>query len=188
LSRSTRVILLCHGSTAATRAARFPADEPLLEGEAGKAGELASSILATGASILSSPAHCARQTAEIFGQDFEVDRRLADLNVGDWSGRALSDIAASAPGSIKKWTTECGFVPPGGESIVALLQRTADWMADNLGRGGQILAVTHRAVCRAAVVNALGAPPDAFWKIDIDAPGLVSLTNDGRRWALRQIR
>jgi broad specificity phosphatase PhoE len=48
-----------------------------------------------------------------------------------------------------------------------------------------MIAVTHAAVIRAAVIGVLGAPPQSFWRIDVEPMSLVDLRSDKRRWALR---
>ena len=45
--------------------------------------------------------------------------------------------------------------------------------------------MTHAAVLRATLVAVLGAPPSAFWLIDARPLSTLTLTSDGRRWAVR---
>jgi broad specificity phosphatase PhoE len=49
------------------------------------------------------------------------------------------------------------------------------------------VAITHPAVVRAAIVHALGAPPAAFWRIDVAPLSRTDLSGRDGRWNLRGI-
>jgi len=69
--------------------------------------------------------------------------------------------------------------PNGGESVLALCQRIGHWL-DHLPKDmGRTLAVTPPAVACAAVLHALAAPAQAFWRIDI--PHWHASTSPGER-------
>jgi broad specificity phosphatase PhoE len=53
-----------------------------------------------------------------------------------------------------------------------------------LAREGATLAVTHASVVRAAIVNALGAAPSAFPRIDVPPLSLARLSGQEGRWNL----
>ena len=78
--------------------------------------------------------------------------------------------------------------PHGGESIAGVCARTAAWLDSLVAEQGRILAVTHVAIIRAAVLAALSAPLEAFWRIDIPPLSTTELVSDGRRWAWRAAR
>jgi broad specificity phosphatase PhoE len=61
----------------------------------------------------------------------------------------------------------------------------SDWLADRLRDDGHTVAVTHAAVIRAAVIGVLDAPPQSFWRIDVEPLSRVDLRSDKRRWVLR---
>lgn len=182
---TTRLTLLCHGRTTAQPSA-FPADEPLAPDERPKIRKLASH-LGKPDRVLSSPAHAAWQTAELISENFLVDRALADINYGRWTGRRISDVQASEPESLAEWMENPNFVPQGGESHAELLARILGWLEASLGERGHTIAVTHPNVVRAAVIAALGAAPAAFRNIDVEHLAVADLRSDGRRWALRSL-
>ena len=53
-------------------------------------------------------------------------------------------------------------------------------------RDGRVVAVTHPAVIRAAIVHALGAPPASLWRIDVEPLSLTRLHHGSGGWSLRQ--
>jgi broad specificity phosphatase PhoE len=182
---TARLTLICHGRTTA-RPSAFPADEPLVPTEHTKIRELVPQ-LGKPDRVLSAPAHAAWQTAELISENFLVDRALADINYGRWSGAQISDVQASEPESLAEWMENPDFVPHGGESHADLLARIAGWLSSRLGERGHTVAVTHPNVVRAAVVAVLGAAPQAFRSIDVEHLGIADIRSDGRRWALRSL-
>ncbi|WP_146617958.1 histidine phosphatase family protein, partial [Rhodoplanes serenus] len=82
------------------------------------------------------------------------------------------------------WRSGPDAAPEGGESLRALLARVGAWLDARMS-ARKLLAVTHPAVVRAAVVHVLAAPPSSFWQVDAGPLALVDLRHDGRRWALR---
>ncbi|MFC6311481.1 histidine phosphatase family protein [Paraburkholderia dipogonis] len=192
----TRLLLVSHASTAAQRAGRFPADDPLdarglAEAEA-HAARLRPAI-AGDAPAFVSPAAGARETAAALGLAASVDGRLADLNYGKWQGRRLADLAAEAPQDIAAWTRDPDAAPHGGESFSQLVKRIGEWLEASLDgeadraspRPRDVIAVTHAPVLRAAIVYALGASPDIFPRIEIAPLSMIELRRSPRGWTWR---
>ncbi len=180
---TARLDLLAHGPTAATRAARFPDDEAL-ETSAVIGLEALRGRLRPHARVLTSPARAARDTARALGFDPEVEMALRDCDYGRWRGRASKDVAEREPHEFAAWLGDPASAPHGGESVAALIERIGAWLAQSLAREGATLAVTHGAVVRAAIVNALGASSSAFYRIDIAPLSLARLSGHGQRWNL----
>jgi broad specificity phosphatase PhoE len=172
-----RLDLIAHGATAATRAARFPDDEPL---------EAALSDKRTRAYdvVLTAPARAARETAAGLQLKAEVDPGLRDCDYGRWRGLAAKDVAAREADNFAVWLADPAAAPHGGESLVALIARTGAWLKTCLLREGSVLAITHAPLLRAAVVVALGAPASSFWRIDVAPLSLVRLSGREGRWNL----
>ncbi|TSD89207.1 histidine phosphatase family protein [Mycobacterium sp. KBS0706] len=180
----TRLTLICHGATAATRSGAFPADEPLEERALVRVAALQPMIRRAGRAW-TSPALRARQTAAALSIDAIEEPALRDIDSGRWAGRRLEEIQAEEPESVIAWLADLDAAPHGGESLSALLGRAAAWLDARAGDGGPGIAVTHAAVIRAAILHALAAPASSFWRIDIAPLSLTELSHDGRRWAWR---
>ena len=180
---TTRLILICHGSTTATRGSCFPTDEPL--DASGKAGAAAlAGRLPNADRWLTGPELRTRQTAEALGLAAAVEAALRDCDYGAWSGRSLKDVHACEPEAATAWLRDPAAAPHGGESVLGLMQRVADWLRVEQTFSRSSIAVTHSAVIRAAIAHAIGAPPQGFWRIDIAPLSVSRLSNDGRRWNL----
>lgn len=180
---SSKITLVSHSSTSATNSAAFAADEPLDARGAGWATD-ARDRLPRADRILSSPALSCRQTAQALGLSAGIVAELADWDLGRWRGRGLDDIAAAEPDGVAAWLSDPEAAPHEGERLVVLLARVAAWLGRGTGEG-HVLAITHPAVIRAAVLIALTAPPAAFWRIDIAPLTATQLRGRPGLWTVR---
>ncbi|MFC3964717.1 histidine phosphatase family protein [Nocardia jiangsuensis] len=170
-----RLDLVSHGITGALRAARFPDDEPLLDTWA------AAPVARPPAVVLTGPEQRALRTAGLLGVHAEVDPALRDLDAGRWRGLDMGELPTE---QLHAWLTDPAFDGHGGESVAAVVARVEAWMRRVAAAGEPVLAVTHPAVVRAAVVVALGAPSSAFWRVDV-SPGSRTRLHFRGAWTLR---
>jgi broad specificity phosphatase PhoE len=191
-----RLLLVSHASTAAQRAGRFPADDPLdARGLAEVEAARARVALPGDAAFFASPAACARETALALGLAAMIDETLADMNYGSWQGRRLAELAVEAPEALAAWTRDPDAAPHGGESFSELVKRMGIWLdarhaaikdtASNPSKpnhASNIVAITHAPLLRAAVVHALGASPSVFPRIEIGPLSVIELRHSQRGW------
>jgi broad specificity phosphatase PhoE len=175
---------ICHASTAAARAAVFPADEPLDafgERDCGK-----TRLPSMPDQAWAGPERRTRRTAELLGLAAPIETALRDGDPGRWRGCTLDEIAAEEPEALRAWLESPGAAPHGGESMQALFDRVAAWMESRRLAGGREIAVTHPNIVRMAIAFAVGAGPDAARNIDI-APLGMAVTAWNGRWRLRAL-
>jgi broad specificity phosphatase PhoE len=181
-----RITLICHGTTAATRRAAFPVDEPLED-------EASEPLVALGRGLrrvdraFTSPLLRARQTAAALGLDPLDDQALRDLDYGRWAGRAIADVQATEPEAFAAWVREDTAAPHGGDTHSELGRRLAAFMQRQTGATGHTVCVTHSAVIRTVVLHVLDAPAASFWRIDVEPMSTTDVRFDGRRWSLRSV-
>jgi broad specificity phosphatase PhoE len=182
---ATRITLICHGSTVATRKTAFPRDEPL-EPVAVEATIALRQRLPRPADeqTLTSPTLRCRQTAELLGLPADVDDELTDWDLGTWAGRTLTELSAEAPTDVQAWITDPTADPHGGEPLTGLIERVGRWLDAAGSRRSRVLAITHPAVIRSAIVHTLSAPADSFWRIDVSPLAVVELRGRPGRWSL----
>ena len=181
---SSRLVLVSHAPTAATRAAAFPRDEPL------DAHGLADAVALTNAlpradEVRCGPALRCVQTATALGLVPRTDEGLRDADLGRWAGRTLDDVAAAEPDAVAAWLADAAAAPHGGESLHDLLDRTGRWLGALPGTSRTLVAVTHPMVIRALIVHAMGAPPASFWRVDIAPLTGTVLRGGSARWTVR---
>jgi broad specificity phosphatase PhoE len=187
---TTRLILVSHAPTNALRTASFPGDEPLdpqvhflpeASAEIEKMGQMDHALMG--------PERRAAETATALRphSSFTVDSALRECDYGRWRGRRLGDVEAEEPDAVATWITKPEANPHGGESILDLLKRVASWMEERGGVEGRVLAVSHPTVVRAAIIHAIQASPQSFWRIDVEPLSLVDLRGNKGRWTLRSL-
>ncbi len=173
VSLSVHLTLLCHAATRSMRQGAFPGqDDPVDAAGITKAGKR--SIAAdTG---FASPALAARHTAEALGVAVTYDPALRDVDHGDWAGRSFADVHAASPDAFADWMANPASGAPGGESLAAVRDRMAEWLAERRQGTENILAITHPMVIRAAIAAALDMPVEATLRIDIAPLAQVHLS------------
>jgi len=180
---TARIILICHGSTEAVRAAKFPTDEPLDE-----LGLKNIKTLADGLSkadrCWTSPERRTRQTAQALGLNAQIEPVLGDCDYGAWAGRTFDEVCAHEPDAASAWLRDPTATPHGGESIAAVIRRVGQWLADEQAWRQRTIVVTHPTIIRAAIVHAIEAAPQSFWRIDIAPLSVTRLSSLGGRWNL----
>jgi broad specificity phosphatase PhoE len=184
---TVRLLVVCQGSTTATTRAGLPDGEPLTERGRREAIAAAATITGTAGGSVSwcSPAPAARQTVAALGVTAEIDSGMRDCDFGRWRGRRLADVQATEPEAVPTWLTDPAANPHGGESDPDVIDRAAVWLTGHADHGGRVIAITHAAVIRAAVLHVQHASATSFWRIDVPPLSRVCLTGDGGRWQVR---
>jgi broad specificity phosphatase PhoE len=180
----THLTLICHAATEATRQTRFPLDEPLTEQGAADAAAAASMIGRNQQAWHGPSARCA-QTAAALGLAAQAEPELRDWDIGRWAGHRLTDLHDSEPEAVGRWLTDPTAAPHDGESLAELVARVARWLHGLPAQTGRVVAVTHPAVIRAAVVTAIRACTQSFWRVDVTPLSLTVLSGQSDRWTLR---
>ena len=184
---TARLDLIAHGASGATRAARFPEDEPL-ETSAIAATAALRGRLRRYDRVLTSPARAAVETAEALGLYAEIEPALGDCDYARWRGLTLADVAARDADGFAKWLSDPDATPHGGESLTALIGRVGVLLSGMLAsKKGATLAITHASIVRAAIVSALGAGPMAFWRIDVAPLSIARLSGREGRWNIASL-
>lgn len=185
MTEVVRLTFVSHAMTDAMAAGRFPTDEPV--NDLGRR-QIEALDVGTVERATCGPESRTQQTAELLGLTPTIETGLADLDCGRWRGEFLAQVP---PADMTIWLTDPTRAPHGGESVVDLVGRVSRWM-DSLTTGrtehSRIVAVTHPAVVRAAVLVALDAPPKSFWRIDIAPVSRTVMHFRGHAWTLRSNR
>ena len=163
----TQLYLIRHGRTAWNNADRLQgwADEPLDAVGQAQAAALAEYLRGTAFSaIYSSPLLRASQTAAavagVHRLRVNLDPRLRERNVGEWTGLTIEQARAQAPEQFDAadWR-QAGA--PGGDSQAALTERMAAAFEDILAVHPESLVavVSHGGALSAVLAHLLGIPP-----------------------------
>ena len=129
--------------------------------------------------IVTSPARRCRQSCD--GREAVIEPLLRPWNLGSWTGRPLAALDLPA------WRADPAYDRHGGESLLALLDRVRSFLDQRQDQQERLVAVTHAAVIKAAVVLALGAPPTASWDIDVHPSSATELHSRPGGWRVVRV-
>lgn len=182
-------MLVRHAASPATRVTAFPTDEALDERGLAEARALRGTLPPPPRwDALSSPALRCRQTASAAGvRDPGIEPELAECDFGSWGGRTLADVHAAEPQDSTAWMTDPEAAPHGGESLTTFADRVGGWLDRQAELDGCAVAFTHGGVVKAALVRALGAPIQAFWRIDVGPLAVTELHAHDARWTVTRV-
>jgi broad specificity phosphatase PhoE len=181
-----RLTLISHAATPATRKARFPDDEEI-ETKGQEAAAALRQTVGRFDRVWAAPERRVAETALAIGLTAEPSPSLRDFDLGTWRGHTLQEISDADEDAMAAWMSDPEATPHGGESLSQLLARVSNWLGQVPADRGNLAAVTHPSVIRAAVVAVLDAGPMSFWRIDVAPLARVEFFSNGRRWALRSL-
>jgi broad specificity phosphatase PhoE len=133
--------------------------------------------------FLRSPLGRVIETSEIIGRELGLeagawrdDARLAELGYGEWEGFSWKEIEVTHPTALADWRADPhGYCPPGGETHMALRQRSAEVLEEIIASNTRTVIVSHGvsgAVLRglnlgldARAMFVLEKPQDAFFRL-----------------------
>lgn len=176
-----RLILARHGETLPNRrGVLLGRDDPgLTEHGQAQARALAAWVAERGPTrVISSPLTRCRDTASVIADacslDVATDQRLIEVDYGEWEGRAFADVPDDASAC---WRSDARFRPPGGESLADVQGRVGDWCRELAASDEEatLVAVSHVSPIKAAVVWALGAEPEAAWRMWVEVASVTRL-------------
>jgi len=187
-----RLVLLRHARTAAAQGAAFPAVDDRLDPVGRREARAAAAALAATGwdrdGVICSPLVRAVETAALLGLDAAApEPALREADFGTWAGTSLAAVAAGDPDAVTAWMTDVDAVPHGGESLRAVVGRVGQWLDEQATSDGRNVAVTHGGIVKAAVVHALGAPLEAFWRVDVGPLGVTELRAHDGRWTVAHV-
>ncbi|MFJ5555904.1 bifunctional RNase H/acid phosphatase [Streptomyces sp. NPDC093250] len=181
-------VLLRHGETPLTPQKRFSGSggsDPSLSAVGREQAERVAAALArrgTVQAVVASPLARARETAGIvaarLGLDVSVDDGLRETDFGAWEGLTFGEVRERYPEDLDAWLSSPDAEPTGGgESFAATAARVAaardKLIAAYAGR--TVLLVTHVTPIKTFVRLALGAPPEALFRMELSAASLSAV-------------
>lgn len=181
-------VLLRHGETALTPQKRFSgsggSDPELSAAGRRQAAAVAESLAARGTieTVISSPLRRCRETAQAvadrLGLTVTVEEGLREVDFGAWEGLTFAEARERHPEDLQAWLDSPKAAPTGGgESFASATRRisaTRDrLLAEHAGR--TVLLVSHVTPVKILVRLALGAPPEALFRMELSAASLSAV-------------
>ena len=184
----TTVILLRHGRTTANAGGVLAGWTPgvrLDENGRAQAEAVAARLAPVPlTAVVSSPLERCQETAAavVAGRKLELrsDDRLGEARYGDWTGRAIKDLAKQPLWKVVQQHPSAAVFPgPEGEGLAQTQARAVaavrEWNAA-LGPQAVWLACSHGDVIKAILADALGLHLDQFQRIVVDPASISVIT------------
>ena len=186
--KPTTLVLVRHGVTDHTRGKKFSggmaSSNPSLNDEgreqARVTGEWLAPLAGTFDALISSPVRRTHETAEILAEllDLEIvpEPAIAEMEFGTWDGMSFTEVHEKYPDEISSWLGDLESAPHGGESFRAVEKRVLEGRDRILADFDQqtVLAVSHVTPIKTLVADALGAPLEAVYRMEL-APAAVTV-------------
>lgn len=184
----TTFVLLRHGETALTPEKRFSgsggSDPELSAVGRRQAAAVAEALAARGTiqAVVASPLRRCQETAaavaERLGLPVRTDEGLRETDFGDWEGLTFAEVRERHPEDLQAWLSSTAARPTGGgESFGTVAERVSLAREKLLARYASrtVLVVTHVTPVKTLVRLALGAPPEALFRMELSAASLSAV-------------
>lgn len=137
--------------------------------------------------VYASPLKRAFQTAEIIarkcGAPLLDDKRLIEINHGDWEGRRKAEVKKLYPEILKRWKKAPGKTRmPRGEHFVSVVKRVRNFLEtlERKHKDDTVVVVAHDVILRTIIADVLGLPFDNIWRLRLDN-GAINIVQLGKR-------
>ncbi|MGC4951443.1 bifunctional RNase H/acid phosphatase [Streptomyces sp. DT224] len=188
LGAPATLILLRHGETALTPQKRFSGSggtDPALSAAGLEQAERAAGAFAargTVQEIVSSPLRRCRETAGAvaarLGLEVRIEDGLRETDFGAWEGLTFGEVRERYRADLDAWLASPDAAPTGGgESFAGVSRRVAAARDGLVTRyaGRTVLVVTHVTPIKTLVRLALGAPPEALFRMELSAASVSAV-------------
>ncbi|MFJ2309039.1 bifunctional RNase H/acid phosphatase [Streptomyces sp. NPDC087846] len=181
-------VLLRHGETALTPEKRFSgsggSDPELSAAGRHQADRIARSLVERGTieEIVSSPLRRCRETAAAvaarLGLEVRIEDGLRETDFGAWEGLTFAEVRERYGPDLDAWLASAKAAPTGGGESFAEVARRVAATRDRLTArhaGRTVLLVTHVTPIKTLVRLALGAPPEAMFRMELSAASVSAV-------------
>lgn len=187
---ATTLVLVRHGVTAATAGKAFSgglagANPALIEEGRAQIRATADWLapLATEVdTVVTSPVRRTRESAEILatrlGCGLVEEPDLAETNFGSWEGLTFAQVGEQSPEELTAWLGDLDHRPGGGESFTAVQKRVLaarDRLVTEYA-GKTVVVVSHVTPIKVLVADAVGAPLDALFRMELSPAAVTVLS------------
>ncbi|MFH8515695.1 bifunctional RNase H/acid phosphatase [Streptomyces gelaticus] len=181
-------VLLRHGETALTPEKRFSgsggSDPELSAAGRHQAERIAQALAARGTieEIVSSPLRRCRETADAvaarLGLEVRIEDGLRETDFGAWEGLTFDEVRERYGPDLDAWLASAKAAPTGGGESFAEVTRRVAAARDRLTAryaGRTVLLVTHVTPIKTLIRLALGAPPEAMFRMELSAASVSAV-------------
>lgn len=130
----------------------------------------------------------ANEIAQYHGLTVRYEKRLREINLGDWEGLHISEMQEKWPQQYHVWITDQGHcICPNGESITDVQRRVMDGIRAIAAEhpNETVLCVSHGLALKTVLVELTGAPLSQFRELKyVTNASITTLQVEGDQIAL----
>jgi probable phosphoglycerate mutase len=130
--------------------------------------------------LVASPVRRTHESAEILGEllghEVEFEEGIAEMEFGTWDGLTFDEVQRQYPDELSAWLGDLEYPPGGGESFRSVAERVLAGRDRIVAAysGQTVLVVSHVTPIKTLVADALGAPLDALYRMEL-SPASVTV-------------
>jgi broad specificity phosphatase PhoE len=167
------LVLVRHGQTDANaRGLLLGRADPALSPLGRRQAQALAKLVPPEGRVVASPLDRTMETAAAFGRPIDVDDRWMELDYGSLDGRSANDVPSEV---WQQWRDDVGFVPGGGESLLALgvrVREACEELADE-ARTRDVIVVSHVSPIKAALAWVLGVGDEIAWRMFVQVASIA---------------
>lgn len=123
-----------------------------------------------------SPLDRTRDTASILGVEGEIEKKIQEVDFGDFEGKTYEELEEMYPKEVKLWNEDIiNYITPEGESLRLAYDRVTSFLEELVKKDEDVLLVCHAGVIRLTLCWVFDNI-DYFFKFRI-ANGSVNIVN-----------
>lgn len=132
--------------------------------------------------LVASPVRRTHESAEILGEilghEVEFEEGIAEMEFGTWDGLTFADVQEQFPDELSAWLGNLEHAPGGGESFRTVADRVLAGRDRIVAAyaGQTVLVVSHVTPIKTLVADALGAPLEALFRMEL-SPASVTVVS-----------
>ncbi|NMB08972.1 MAG: histidine phosphatase family protein [Tissierellia bacterium] len=131
-----------------------------------------------------SPLDRTRDSAKILGVEGEVEKRIQEVDFGDFEGKTYKELKEMYPEEVEIWDKDyINYITPKGESIKLAYDRVTSFLEELVKKGEDSLLVCHAGVIKIALSWAFDNL-DYFFKFYIEngSANIISIDDEGFKY------
>ncbi len=132
--------------------------------------------------LISSPVRRTHESAEILGELLEMtvttEPGIAEMEFGAWDGLTFAQVQEQYGDELTSWLGNMDVAPPQGESFEEVRARVIEGRDRILAAhtGQTVLVVSHVTPIKVLVADALGAPLESIYKLELTAASVTVIS------------
>lgn len=183
-----RIVLVRHGEADGQGLCYGRRGDPPLSAAGVQQAEAAVARWPEARLVVSSPSQRARQTAALFGREVTIDQRFGERDFGEWEGRPWAELWDEVPLHVQTDAAAyAAWTPPGGEPLLAVLDRVWQAVLEWTSQVDDVLVVTSAGPLRLAVGAALGLTPAKTFAIGASHGSGAELLRFDDAWVVQRL-